>query len=155
MRIGSSSVRRSSSSWDSWPPVPRWPPGWPSARPPAGRGPAVASAIARAGVAVPVVIGTRFALESGRGRTAVPVRPALIGAVTGVLGVLAAFTFSHGVTDASKHPERFGQTFQLDGFEGFNSQDFGPSAKVLKALQASPLVEGVDDARTAVATSSD
>ena len=60
----------------------------------------IASAIARWGLPVPVIVGTRFALEPGRGRTAVPVRPALVGAVTGVLGILAAFTFSHGVSDA-------------------------------------------------------
>jgi len=39
----------------------------------------VATAVARGGFAVPVVVGTRFALEAGRGRTSVPVRPALIG----------------------------------------------------------------------------
>jgi hypothetical protein len=82
----------------------------------------------------------------------VPVRPALVGAVTGVLGILAAFTFSHGVTDAASHPERFGQTYQLGAFVGFNSQDFGSPGKVLSALQANPDVTGIDDGRTAVAT---
>jgi len=115
----------------------------------------VASAVARGGFAVPVVVGTRFALEAGRGRTAVPVRPALIGAVTGVLGILAAFTFAHGVSDAVSHPERFGQTFQLSAFLGTNGQDYGPTDKLLTALRANADVVGVDDARTAVATSPD
>jgi hypothetical protein len=61
----------------------------------------VAAAAAAAGFGVPVVVGARFALEPGRGRAAVPVRPALLGAVAGVLGVLAAFTFSAGVSDAT------------------------------------------------------
>jgi len=52
-----------------------------SGRAPSSRRSSVATAAARAGLPVPVVIGTRYALESGRGRTAVPVRPALIGAV--------------------------------------------------------------------------
>ena len=66
--------------------------------------------------APPVVVGARFALEPGRGRAAVPVRPALLGAVAGVLGVLAAFTFSAGVSDAAANPARFGQTWQLGAF---------------------------------------
>jgi hypothetical protein len=118
----------------------------------AARRSAVASTVARGGLAVPVVIGTRFALEAGRGRTSVPVRPALIGAVTGVLGILAAFTFSQGVTDASNHPERFGQTFQLSAFMGDNGETYGPADKLTAALRANPDVTGVDDARISVAT---
>ena len=82
-------------------------------RRPAPRRSAVAAAAAAAGFGVPVVVGARFALEPGRGRAAVPVRPALLGAVAGVLGVLAAFTFSAGVSDATANPARFGQTWQL------------------------------------------
>jgi hypothetical protein len=115
----------------------------------------VAFAAGRSGLPVPVVIGTRFALEAGRGRTSVPVRPALAGAVTGVLGVVAAFTFSQGVGDAVSHPERFGQTFQLVSFVGINGQDFGPVPALLSALRGNPDVAGVDDARTAVATGPD
>jgi FtsX-like permease family protein len=112
---------------------------------------AVATAIGRAGGGVPVVVGARFALETGRGRAAIPVRPALVGAVMGVLGVVAAFTFSRGVSDASSHPERYGQTFQVGAFLGINGQDFGPSDKVTADLAKQPEVVGVDDARTAVA----
>jgi ABC-type lipoprotein release transport system permease subunit len=115
---------------------------------------AVAVAVGRGGLPVPVVVGTRFALEAGRGRTAVPVRPALLGAVMGVLGVIAAFTFSEGVTDAASHPERFGQTFQLAAFVGINGKDFGPADKLLAALRGNPDVSGVDDGRTAVANES-
>ena len=112
----------------------------------------VATAVARRGLPVPIVVGTRFALEAGRGRTAVPVRPALVGAIMGVLGILAAFTFSHGVSDAASHPERFGQTYQLGAFAGINDQDFSPTGRLLTALHHNAEVSGVDDARTAVAT---
>jgi hypothetical protein len=114
---------------------------------------AVAGAAARAGAPVPVLIGTRFALEPGRGRSALPVRPALMGAAAGVLGVLAAFTFSAGVTDAAAHPERFGQTSQLETYIGENGQDFGPAGPVLRAVAAGREVSGLDDARVAVAQS--
>jgi hypothetical protein len=110
--------------------------------------PSVAAAwAAAANVPVSLVVGTRFALEPGRGRSAVPVRSALVGAVAGVLGVLAAFTFSAGVSDAASHPARFGQTWQLTTFFGYNGQDFGPASRVLRAVAADRDVTGVDDAR--------
>lgn len=123
-----------------------------ASRPARLRRSALATTLARAGLGVPVVVGTRFALEAGRGRTSVPVRPALIGAVTGVLGLLAAFTFSRGVSDAANHPERFGQTFQLSAVLGDSGQDYGPAEKLLPALRAQPDVVGADDARVGVAT---
>jgi hypothetical protein len=123
-----------------------------ASRPVRPRRSAVAAAAARAGMGVPVVVGTRFALEAGRGRTSVPVRPALIGAVTGVLGLLAAFTFSRGVSDAANHPERFGQTFQLSAVLGDSGQDYGPADKLLPTLRAQPEVVGANDARVGVAT---
>ena len=108
---------------------------------------AVVAAIARAGFPVPAVVGARFALEPGRGRSAVPVRPALLGAVVGVLGVLAAFTFSAGVTDAAANPARFGQTWQLEAYVGENGHDSGPVGQVLRAIAADRAVTGVADLR--------
>jgi hypothetical protein len=114
----------------------------------------VVTSVTRTGLPVPLVIGTRFALEPGRGRVAVPVRPALVGAVIGVLGVLAAFTFAAGVSDAAAHPARFGQTFQLGTFFGFNGQDGGAVVgRALRAVAADRDVTGVDDARIAGAQS--
>jgi MacB-like periplasmic core domain/FtsX-like permease family len=108
---------------------------------------AIAAAMAAVNFPVPLVVGTRFALEPGRGRSSVPVRSALVGAVVGVLGVLAAFTFSAGVSDAATHPARFGQTWQLTTFLGYNGHDFGPASRVLRAVAANRDVTGVDRAR--------
>ncbi len=117
---------------------------------------ALALALARAGLPVSAVIGTRFALEPGRDRSAVPVRPALTGAIVGVLGVLAAFTFAAGVSDAAANPARFGQTNQLGGFLGFNGQTFNPATpKAMAAVAGDRDVIGVNDARIAVAYSGD
>uniref|UniRef100_UPI000AAB1E1B ABC transporter permease n=1 Tax=Herbidospora daliensis TaxID=295585 RepID=UPI000AAB1E1B len=117
---------------------------------PAARPSVIAAAAARADLSPAVVTGARFALERGPG---VPTRPALLGAVVGVLGVLAAFTFHAGVTDAATHPERFGQTHQAEIFLGGDGASAGPSAALtaLAALRSDPRVTGVTDDRTAVA----
>ena len=81
-----------------------------------------------------------------------PVRPAQIGAVAGVLGIVAAFTFSYGVSDTVAHPGRFGQTFQLISEIGLNGKDLGPAGPFVRALDGLPAVTGVDDSRVAVAT---
>jgi hypothetical protein len=111
---------------------------------------ALTDAVVRGGWPVSVVIGTRFALQRGRGRDAVPVRPAVVGAVIGVLGITAAFTFSSAVNDAASKPERFGQTFQAGVFVGINSQDFGSVPHLLRDLDASKRVTGVLHATSAV-----
>ena len=45
--------------------------------------------------------------------------PALFGTVSGVLGIIAAFTFSAGVSEAITNPARFGQTWPLETSLGF------------------------------------
>jgi len=113
----------------------------------------VALKLARAGAPVPLVVGSRFALETGRGRSAVPVRPALAGAIVGVLGVLAAFTFTAGVTDAASHPERFGQTSQLMLYVGINGKTPPGVPQALAAAARDRDVTGLNDAMIAVAYS--
>ncbi|GIH25616.1 hypothetical protein Aph01nite_39260 [Acrocarpospora phusangensis] len=100
---------------------------------------------------VPVAVGTRFALEPGRGRRPVPVRPALLGAVAGVLGVLAAFTFADAVDDASAEPAAFGQTHGLSAHFGYND-DGAPAAPLIATMLRDPDVAGVNDTRIGVAT---
>jgi hypothetical protein len=75
------------------------------------------------------------------------------GAIVGVLGIVAAFTFSAGIADAAAHPVRFGQTSQLEGWLGFNGSDFGPAGRVLSAIAADRDVTGLNSARIAVAQS--
>jgi hypothetical protein len=106
---------------------------------------AVATAAATAGFPVPIVVGSRFALEPGRGRRAVPVRPALLGAVAGVTGVLAAFTFSHAVDDAATNPARFGYVNQAEAYVGFNNLQWAPAEPVFAAFAETPGVIGVQD----------
>ena len=113
----------------------------------------ILAAAAGAGLPVPAVVGARFALESGRGRSAVPVRPAIAGAVAGVLGVLAALTFSAGISDAVANPARFGQTWQLETMYGQDGQSLAPAAAVDRAAAANPDVTGYLDVRVGGAQS--
>jgi hypothetical protein len=55
-----------------------------------------------------LMIGARLAGEPGRGRRAVPVRSALIGAIAGVIGVVGCLTFRAGIEDAVHEPRRSG-----------------------------------------------
>ncbi|GAB1817164.1 ABC transporter permease [Herbidospora sp. RD11066] len=121
-----------------------------------GRGPLRPSRMARLGLPVPVAVGARFALEPGRDR--VPVRPALLGAVTGVLGVLAAFTFAAGVEEAGRNPEAFGLTHRFVLPVGSNGEDPVPPdvlAAGVKAIAGDPGVTAVTDTRLGVAVSAD
>jgi hypothetical protein len=60
---------------------------------------------------VTVGVGTSMAFEPGTERTRVAVRPALIGAMVGVLGITTALTINHGLNDALAHPGRAGVTW--------------------------------------------
>lgn len=76
-----------------------------------------------------------------------------IGAGSGVLGVIAGFTFAVGVSDAAAHPARFGQDYQFVAVFGSDGHDFRPNGPVLAALATDPAVAGLTDIRTAAAGS--
>ena len=65
-------------------------------------------AVASTGLPPSAAVGVRFALESGRGRTAVPVRSALLGAVLAVALVVATLTFGSGLQSLVSHPSLYG-----------------------------------------------
>jgi hypothetical protein len=69
-----------------------------------------------------------------------------------VLGVIGVFTFAHGVSDAADNPARFGQTWQLGAFLGYNDNDFVPNEyTVLAGVARDRDVTAVNDSRLAVA----
>ena len=61
-----------------------------------------------AGMPVAGVVGVRFALEPGQGRTAVPVRSALLGTVLAVVTVVATLTFASSLHTLVSHPPLYG-----------------------------------------------
>jgi len=68
----------------------------------------LARAAAACGAPSPAVTGTRFALERGQGRTAVPVRSALVGSVLALVVVVATLTFGSGLRTLVTHPALYG-----------------------------------------------
>jgi len=61
-----------------------------------------------AGMPVAGVVGVRFALERGQGRTAVPVRSAMLGAVLAVVTVVATLTFASSLRTLVANPPLYG-----------------------------------------------
>jgi ABC-type lipoprotein release transport system permease subunit len=74
----------------------------------------IASMLLRLGAPVTASIGAGLALEPGRGHRALPTRPAVVGAVAGVLGVIGALTLAAGIGDAATHGERFGSVWDVE-----------------------------------------
>ncbi|WP_026877463.1 ABC transporter permease [Jiangella gansuensis] len=121
--------------------------GRPAALPAPARRSPVLDAVARARFPLPVVLGVRFALERTGGRVAAPVRPALVGAVIGVTGVLAALTFSAAARDAAENPARFGVVHDVEAWVGFDRGVLASAEDVFPALAEVPGVRGVNGIR--------
>jgi hypothetical protein len=62
----------------------------------------------RSALPEPAIAGLRFSFERGRGRTAVPVRSALLGAVSAVTVVVATLTFGSSLATLNSHPALYG-----------------------------------------------
>jgi hypothetical protein len=69
--------------------------------------------LADAGVGPPLAVGAQLALEPGAGRSAVPVRSALVGTTIGVTAVVAAATFGASLVRFLDTPARWGRTYDV------------------------------------------
>jgi len=100
----------------------------------AGRVPGAVRAGLAAGLPVPAVAGLRFALEPGRGRTAVPVRSVIAASVLAVLVVMATLTFGASLSTLISHPALYGWNFSYalystDGYGAFSPKFIGPQLR--------------------------
>jgi hypothetical protein len=87
-------------------------------------------AAARAGLAPSATSGLRMALEPGRGRTAVPVRSAYLGATFGVLGLIAVLVFATSLDHLVATPHLYGWNWDFSSSDvnfqnRCGSDDFG------------------------------
>jgi FtsX-like permease family/MacB-like periplasmic core domain len=72
------------------------------------RSSAVVAAAASAGFPATATTGIRFALETGRGRSAVPVRSSILGTLLAMVVVVAALTFGDSLNTFISHPALYG-----------------------------------------------
>jgi ABC-type lipoprotein release transport system permease subunit len=103
-----------------------------------GRGLGLLTAVRRA-APLPVALGATLALDPGRGQRSTPVRPALAGAVAGILGIVGALGLVRGIDDSLRSPARAGQVF---GAFVYPDEEHSPQANTKAALR-SPLVQDV------------
>jgi hypothetical protein len=97
----------------------------------------VVQAASGAGLPASAVVGVRMALESGGGRTAVPVRSALLGTALAVILVVSTVTFGSSLQTLVNRPALYGWnwTYMLNQV-GAGSAGIPPQA--LSALQRDP-----------------
>lgn len=88
------------------------------------------SAAGTAGLPLPALTGVRFALEPGSGRSSVPVRSAILGAVMAVLVVVATVTFGASLDSLVSHPALYGWNWNYMIASGGDI----PQAQVTKLL---------------------
>jgi hypothetical protein len=101
--------------------------------------PAVSRAVdvaATAGLPAPVVVGARFALEQGQGRTSVAARSVLAGGILSVTLVVATLTFASGLRTLVNRPALYGWDW---GYTLIGNSNVPPDA--LSALQRDPSVQ--------------
>jgi ABC-type lipoprotein release transport system permease subunit len=74
------------------------------------------SAASDLGLPRSAVIGIAMATQPGRGRTAVPIRTAILGTTFGVVTVVAALTFSASINQLTRSPALFGWNWDVIAF---------------------------------------
>jgi ABC-type lipoprotein release transport system permease subunit len=96
--------------------------------------PTVASRLATGGMPAAAVVGVRFALEPGRGRTAVPVRTAIATAATAVAIVIGAVCFSSSLADSRDQARRYGVTWDVAAGSMFDVEEAAARADEVAAI---------------------
>jgi len=102
----------------------------------------VTRAAASAGLPPSGVAGVRFALEPGSGRSAVPVRSAILGAVLAITVVTGTFTFGSSLDTLVSHPSLYGWNWNYMLLSGFSGDEDLPQHETTALLDHDPYVSG-------------
>ena len=94
--------------------------------------------LTRVGLRPPAVTGLRMAVEPGRGRTAVPVRGAVVGMTLAVAAIIAVTIFSTNLTRLISTPSLYGDTWSFALDNQFNASS---RQEVMDLLHKVPGVE--------------
>ena len=97
----------------------------------------VAESLSGAGLPPAGLAGMRMALETGRGRSAVPVRSTIAGAVIGIAAIATALTFAASIKHAVHTPRIQGVNWDGVIGDGFDPDD---SARIIPILERDPQV---------------
>ncbi|MGA3215447.1 MAG: FtsX-like permease family protein [Acidimicrobiales bacterium] len=100
--------------------------------------PGVVRSAAGAGLPIAVVTGLRFALESGRGRNAVPVRSAIAGTVLAVAVLVTTVTFGASLNNLISHPALYGWNWNYALLSGFAGEEDLPAPQTATLLDNDP-----------------
>jgi hypothetical protein len=90
----------------------------------------VTRATTTAGVPISLATGLRFALKSGRGANAAPVRSAILGAVLAVAVLVTTVTFGASLNNLVSHPSLYGWNWNYALLSGFAGQEDLPGPQV-------------------------
>ena len=104
------------------------------------RASSVVGVMASAGLPASAVAGVRFALEPGSGRSAVPVRSAILGAVLAITVVTGTFTFGSSLDTLVSHPSLYGWNWNSMLLSGFTGDEDLPQHETTKLLAHDPYV---------------
>jgi hypothetical protein len=96
----------------------------------------LAATVARAGLPVSAVAGVRLAVETGRGRTAVPVRSTLVGLSLSIAALITALTFSTSLGHLLVTPRLYGWDFDTGVGNPFADGDL--MSQVVPVLRSDP-----------------
>jgi hypothetical protein len=98
----------------------------------------LAGALASSSFPVTAVTGVGLALETGRGRSAAPVRSTVAGAILGISVLTAALTFGSGLDHLLQTPRLYGWNWDVAVGELGSGRDL--SAELVPALRSEPAV---------------
>lgn len=87
---------------------------WTVVEPAGGRPSRAAAALARASLPAPTVAGVRMALSAGGGRTAVPIRTTLFGAILAIATAVGAIGFSASLDHLLDEPRLYGVAWDVE-----------------------------------------
>jgi hypothetical protein len=101
---------------------------------------ALSRAATLVGLPAPAVTGARFALEPGSGRSAVPVRSAILGVALAVTVVTGTLVFGASLTSLVSHPRLYGWNWDYELTSAFNGYLDIPQGPVTHQLNHDPYV---------------
>jgi hypothetical protein len=100
----------------------------------------VVSGAVAAGLPPAAATGVRFALEPGTGRSAVPVRSAILGAALAVIVVVSTVTFGASLNSLVSNPKLYGWNWDYLVWAGGGSGNM-PLAQATKLFNADPYIQ--------------